>query len=64
MPKPVKTRKGKSTKLHLEIPLANWARIEAYLKDYNENEERMTPRIKVAHVVNMALEQYLRERMA
>lgn len=64
MAKTTKTRKGKSTKLHLEIPMANWERIEAYLEAYNENAARTTPRFKLAHVINLALEQYLKERRA
>ena len=62
MAKALKNGKPKSTKLHLEMPRANWERVEAYLKAYNESDRRLTPRIKLAHVVNMALVQYLTGR--
>ena len=62
MVKALKNPKPKPTKLHVEIPRANRERIEAYLKAYNEDEGRMTPKIKLAHVVNMALVQYLTGR--
>ncbi len=62
MVKAMKSGKPKSTKLHVEIPRANWERIEAYLKTYNEGEGRTTPKIKLAHVVNLALVQYLNGR--
>lgn len=64
MEKAKKNGKKKPTKLHVEIPLANWARIEAYLKAYNEDEGRVTPKIKPAHVINEALVQYLAGRTA
>ncbi len=60
MVKALKGGKPKSTRLHVEMPRANWERIEAYLKAYNESDLRQTPKIKLAHVVNMALVQYLR----
>jgi hypothetical protein len=63
MVKAAKSAKPKSTKLHVEIPRANWERIEAYLKAYNEDEGRTTPKIKLAHVVNSALVQYLTGRV-
>ncbi|MFZ4513675.1 MAG: hypothetical protein ACOYNX_08630 [Geothrix sp.] len=64
MVKAVKPTKRKSSKLHVEIPRTNWERIEAYLKSYNEDEGRMTPKLKLAHVVNQALVQYLAQRSA
>ncbi len=62
MVKAGKSEKPRSTKLHVEIPRANWERIEAYLKAYNEDAGRMTPKFKLAHVVNLALVQYLTGR--
>lgn len=64
MEKSKKNGKKKPTKLHIEIPQTNWERIEAYLKAYNEDEGRMTPKIKLAHVINQALVQYLAGRTA
>jgi hypothetical protein len=58
----LKPGKPKSAKLHLEIPQTNWGRVEAFIKAYNEDEGRMTPKIKVAHVINQALIQYLAGR--
>ena len=62
MVKPAKNGKVKAAKLHLEMPRANWERVEAYLKAYNEDEGRMTPKFKLAHVVNLALAQFLTGR--
>ena len=59
MVKVPKSPKPKPAKLHVEIPRANWERVEAYLQAYNEDAGRMTPKIKLAHVVNMALVQFL-----
>ena len=59
MVKAAKNPQAKSTKLHVEIPRANWERIEAYLKAYNDDPGRLTPKIKLAHVVNWALVEYL-----
>jgi hypothetical protein len=59
MAKAPKNPRPKPSKLHVEIPRANWDRIQGYLKAYNEDEGRMTPKIKLAHVVNMALVQFL-----
>ncbi len=64
MVKSAKTTKKKPNKLHVEIPRTNWERIEAYLKAYNEDEGRMTPKFKLSHVVNQALVQYLAQRSA
>ena len=62
MVKEKKNGKKKPTKLHVEIPGANWDRIEAYLEAYNEDEGRMTPKIKPAHVINEALVHFLTKR--
>jgi hypothetical protein len=62
MVKPFKATKKRPSKLHVEIPRANWERIEAYLKAYNEAEGRMTPKLKLADIVNQALVQYLAGR--
>ena len=64
MVKSAKNTKKKPNKLHVEIPRTNWERIEAYLKAYNEDEGRMTPKFKLAHVVNQALLHYLAQRRA
>ena len=64
MVKSAKTTKKKPNKLHVEIPRTNWERIEVYLKAYNEDEGRMTPKFKLSHVVNQALVQYLAQRSA
>jgi len=64
MRKLIKNGKVKSTKIHVEIPQANWERIESYLKAYNEDEGRMTPKIKPAHVINQALAEFLTGRSA
>jgi len=42
-------------KLHVEIVPANWKRMKRFLKAYNEDQNRLTPRIKYAHVINEAL---------
>ena len=62
MAKQLKPHKPKSDKLHVEIPRANWERIEAFLVAYNEDPGRLTPRIKLAHVINQALVLYLQQR--
>jgi hypothetical protein len=62
MGKPAKNGKMKSAKLHIEIPRANWERVEAYLRTYNDDEGRITPKIKVSHVINQALVQFLTRR--
>ena len=59
MANPKKAKKKRSSKLHVEIPLTNWDRVEAYIKTYNEDEGRTTPKIKPAHVINQALLQFL-----
>jgi len=64
MVKSAKNDNVKPAKLHLEIPRANWDRVESYLKAYNEDAGRMTPKIKLAHVVNLALAQFLSRRGA
>lgn len=46
-------------KLHVEISPANWKRVKEYLETYNKDPQRITPRFKPAHVINMALAEYL-----
>ena len=46
---------GKRKTIHVEIVPANWKRLERYIKIYNKNPGRDTPRIKDAHVINEAL---------
>ncbi len=55
-------KKGKSDKIHLEIAPGNWKRIEAYLVRYNASPTRMTPKFKIADVVNEALLEFLASR--
>ena len=62
MVKPAKNGKVTPAKLHLEMPRANWERVESYLHAYNEDPGRMTPKLKLAHVVNLALAQFLSRR--
>ena len=62
MVKSLKAPKRKPGKLHVEIPRANWERIEDFLVAYNEDPGRLTPRIKLAHVINQALVLYLQQR--
>lgn len=62
MAKQAKKAKPKSGKLHVEIPRANWERIEAYVQAYNDDASRLTPRIKAAHVINLALVKFLEGR--
>lgn len=49
-----------SEKIHVEIAMGNWTRMEDYIQSYNDSPERMTPRIKPADVVNDALAKYLK----
>jgi hypothetical protein len=46
-------------KLHVEVVPSNWKRMKRYIKAYNEDENRVTPRIKYAHVINEALVYFL-----
>jgi hypothetical protein len=62
MAKSTKPDKKKPGKLHVEIPKANWARLEAVIKAYNEDPARLTPKIKPAHVINEALVHFLSGR--
>lgn len=54
-----KKKETESKKLHVEIMSGNWERIQKYIEEYNNSEERITPKIKIAHVVNTALDAYL-----
>lgn len=51
-------------KLHVEITPANWQRIKEYIKLYNEDPERISPRYKPADVINLSLFEYLKKRRA
>jgi len=53
-------KKGKSEKIHFEIAPGNLRRLEDYLNRYNLSPERMTPKLKVADVVNEALVEFIR----
>jgi hypothetical protein len=48
-----------SEKLHVEIAAGNWKKMEEYIKGYNDSPERVTPKIKIADVVNQALVKHL-----
>jgi hypothetical protein len=52
-------KKGKD--IHVEIAPMNWKNIEAALEAYNENPGRVTPKIKADHLINEAIDRYLRE---
>lgn len=54
--------KHKDRKLHVDILPGNWTRLRTWVDRYNTDEDRVTPRIKVRHVVNQALDQYLSAR--
>ncbi len=50
----------KSKKLHVEIASFNWSNIKRSVAEYNENPERITPDIRADHVVNEAIDYYLK----
>jgi hypothetical protein len=54
--------KAKAKKLHIEIMPANWGRLNDYIEEYNEDPERVTPKIKYGHVINEALRLYFKKR--
>lgn len=54
-----KETKKKTGKLHVELTQANWERLKAHVEAYNQDEGRVTPKIKPAHVINQALLEYL-----
>ncbi len=49
----------KGRKQHFELSPANKRRMDAYLEASNEDPERVTPRLKMADVVNLALDAWL-----
>lgn len=49
-------------KVHIEIAAGNWKRLEAYQEEYNRSPSRLTPKVKLADVVNLALVEYLEAR--
>lgn len=57
-----KALQRKSPKIHVEITAGNWQRLDAYIKNYNHSPERVTPKYKLADVVNAALLAYLQAR--
>lgn len=57
------SKSHKPRKLHVEITPANQRRIEAFLEEYNSDPARVTPRFKISHVVNRALDEFLSERV-
>jgi hypothetical protein len=55
-----KSDKEKSSeKLHVEIAAGNWKKMEEYINGYNDSPNRVTPKIKIADVINQALVKYL-----
>jgi hypothetical protein len=48
-----------SEKLHVEIAAGNWKKMEEYIKDYNDSPSRVTPKIKLADVINQSLVKFL-----
>ncbi len=54
--------KHKDRKLHVDILPGNWTRLRTWVDRYNADPDRITPRIKVRHVVNRALNRYLSAR--
>lgn len=56
-------RADKSHKIHIEIAVGNWKRLGAYIDAYNEAPDRMTPKYKLADVINAALASYLARRV-
>ncbi len=55
-------KKSKDKKLHLEIMPKNERRIKEFIEEYNNNPGRITPCIKVPHVLNMAIFDFLEKR--
>jgi hypothetical protein len=53
---------SKTRKLHFELTPANNRRIEEYIERYNRDPGRVTPKIKTADVVNLALDRWLSAR--
>ncbi len=52
----------KERKQHFELSPANKRRMDAYLEASNEDPERVTPRLKIGDVVNLALDAWLSGR--
>ena len=55
-------KSDKSNKLHVEIAAGNWRRLTAYIEAYNDSPDRLTPKYKLADVVNASLLKFLNER--
>ena len=55
-----KSKKGK--KLHLEMTRRNVESIKGAVDEYNRNPERLTPEIKIDHVINDVINGYLKSR--
>ncbi len=53
----------KASKLHVEITPANWNNMKEYIDLYNADPNRVTPKIKPAHVINTALHSYLKKKV-
>jgi hypothetical protein len=55
---------AKGQKQHFELTPANNRRLDEYMKRYNADPGRITPKIKIADVLNLALDRWLRAREA
>ena len=55
-----KVKKGK--KLHLEMTRRNVEILKNAVDVFNRNPERITPEIKIDHIINEALNSYLIKR--
>ena len=57
-----KSDKDRERKQHFELSPANKKRMDAYIEAFNEDPERVTPRLKIGDVVNAALDAWLSKR--
>jgi hypothetical protein len=48
-----------SKKIRLEIPRDTWVRLEAYIKNYNKDPERLSPKTDTDRVIFEALAAHL-----
>ena len=56
------SREAKGRKQHFELSPANKKRLDAYLERSNDDPNRVTPRLKIGDVVNLALDAWLSVR--
>jgi hypothetical protein len=55
---------AKAKKQHFELTPANNLRLDEYIKRYNSDSDRITPKIKIADVVNLALDRWFSAQKA